>query len=461
MTKDYEAIHNKLNDQAGMKRRSNEKKRLIKRSDQIVKSNRYRAGKLVVKPIKGMQALFPKLKQELQNEKRENAFLVEQNRRLQEKLEAAEKKAAFLTRSIEDERAKDSRALVKEMENHDPSLRTIMIKLNEIQERKEADTEFLQAVADRYVHHQDADVKQMIFEQLYKSFDLRTLSEKYSRIILETSSNSCPWPASFNASLAFQTAKRLMEDDSAENALDDRLTAYRLADELNIVRPGISEVYTSAAAVPLTSASVVKPVDAAGSRGVYRVFSANQIQRIRDGQFLNSENEWREAMTEDLLSGDVHEDKWYLEEHIVEENGEPARDLKFYCFYGEVKLILEVNRSERTEFCWWDVNGKKVITGKYEDERFAGRGFSAEDLLTAEGLSKEIPAPFMRIDFLKTKNKLVLGEFTPKPGNYHEMNSETDYWLGLAYLEAEAKLTEDFLSGKTFKAFHAAVNESK
>ena len=39
----------------------------------------------------------------------------------------------------------------------------------------------------------------------------------------------------------------------------------------------------------------------------------------------------------------------WIQEDIVYNNGKPANDIKVYCFYGEIGLILEVDRSIRTK----------------------------------------------------------------------------------------------------------------
>lgn len=93
------------------------------------------------------------------------------------------------------------------------------------------------------------------------------------------------------------------------------------------------------------------------------------------------------------------------------------RDLKFYTFYGECPLVLEIDRNKnKTRYCWWDENGDVMPTGKYEGELFRGDGFDKNLLDIAKATSLRIPAPFIRIDFLNANPQPVLGEFTPRPG---------------------------------------------
>src|SRR5699024_6795768 len=151
-------------------------------------------------------------------------------------------------------------------------------------------------------------------------------------------------------------------------------------------------------------------------------------------------------------------------ESIVYENSMDrmtGRDLKFYCFYGKVGLILEIIRYPEIRHCWWTRDFKRVTTGKYDESLFSGDAVSPEELQMIEQLSEEIPAPFVRIDFLQSENGLVFGEFTPKPGNYDDFDLKTDQLLGDYYIEAEARLIKDLLKGKTFPEYEQFVQSLK
>jgi hypothetical protein len=94
-----------------------------------------------------------------------------------------------------------------------------------------------------------------------------------------------------------------------------------------------------------------------------------------------------------------------------------------------------------------------VRTGKYDEDLFKGQGAIQSELDLASDISLKIPAPFIRIDFLRSDNGLVFGEFTPKPGNYDDFDEKTDKWLGDYFLEAQGRLNNDLLYGKDFSAF--------
>ena len=161
-------------------------------------------------------------------------------------------------------------------------------------------------------------------------------------------------------------------------------------------------------------------------------------------------------MAKDLATGWVAENNWLAEELVVEdfEKKIPARDLKFYSFYGKVGLILEITRYPELRQCWWTRDGKRIRTGKYEEQLFKGDGVTEEEIAFIEQLSKKIPAPFVRIDFLKSEEGLIFGEFTAKPGNYDYFNEQIDRQLGDYYLEAEINLTNDLFSNKQFNEFN-------
>jgi hypothetical protein len=93
--------------------------------------------------------------------------------------------------------------------------------------------------------------------------------------------------------------------------------------------------------------------------------------------------------------------------------------------------------------------------GDQDDDHFAGRGFTPEMLETAERISAEIPAPFLRIDFHSTGSELVFCEFTPTSGSIWSYGRETDQFLGECYLDAEARLLDDLLKGKSFDVYNS------
>ena len=138
-----------------------------------------------------------------------------------------------------------------------------------------------------------------------------------------------------------------------------------------------------------------------------------------------------------------------MEEFIGDfEGGKPLPpiDLKFYCFFGEVGFVLEVERANETRYCEWLPDGRLAETGRYEGRSFVGSGFTNEQLEIAKRVSQAIPTPFMRIDFIKSKNAFSFGEFTPRPGQFSSFNKEFDRYLGECYLSAEGKVLKSLMA---------------
>lgn len=164
---------------------------------------------------------------------------------------------------------------------------------------------------------------------------------------------------------------------------------------------------------------------------------------VRSGETLSTVDEALTKATKMVESGTINKDAWLLEEFIGDfDQGRPLPpvDLKFYCFYGEVGFVLEVERADQTRYCEWLPDGRLAETGRYPGRTFVGNGFTSQQLETARKISKKIHTPFMRIDFIKSKNTFSFGEFTPRPGQFSSFNKEFDRYLGECYLSAEAKV---------------------
>lgn len=153
--------------------------------------------------------------------------------------------------------------------------------------------------------------------------------------------------------------------------------------------------------------------------------------------------------------------EWEVEELIItnseSESFSPAVGVKFYVFYGEVCLVLQVDRwSGSKKYHWFDSDGASVETGIYKnssDYRVAKPLCSAEDLKMVRKASRELPAPFCRIDFLKGESGLVFGEFAFNSGAPGAFSSLWDKKMGEAFVRAKKRLMRDFLEGKKFSHY--------
>jgi hypothetical protein len=242
--------------------------------------------------------------------------------------------------------------------------------------------------------------------------------------------------------------------------LDDKLAGYRFADALGVRRPAADLTPRPIASINPAPPMVIKPVRSTGARGVYLAFGDRRIVDLRQGDELQS---WAELVGRaDRLMADPRRpfrDAWITEELILD-GKRPARDLKFYCFYGQVVMVQEVERLPAFRRAFWSPDGSLVETGK-GNTLVNGYGAGNEQVAIAERISAEIPAPFMRVDMLRVgKENLVVGEFTPRPGQFEEFDLVTDRWLAEKWVDAERRLLDDALAGRRFDAFEKAVESA-
>jgi len=249
---------------------------------------------------------------------------------------------------------------------------------------------------------------------------------------------------SFRQQLAMRSAAGQVAAGLPEWRVNNKVKAVKYVKRLGV---GIPKQYGrfELADLPDLAQRVLKPVSGAGSKGVFLV---------GNGQILDVQRRERFSSMDELhaRAGQLGKKKWTVEELISSHADEPhpARDLKFYMFYGKIGLVLEVDRYPETRYCWWNGEGQAVATGKYESALFEGEGFSDADKAIAEKISLSIPAPFCRIDLLKGYSKTVFGEITPRPGNFQDFSDEMDYQLGREFMQADARLRKDLLNGADF-----------
>jgi TupA-like ATPgrasp len=260
---------------------------------------------------------------------------------------------------------------------------------------------------------------------------------------------------SFVYELAMQSRRSYVNRDSTAWMLDDKLTAYRFAAELGLVVPMDRLEAVPHRDLRLERGTVVKPLASLMSRGVYVVGESAIIDLARN-ETVGSVDELRRKIEQDAASGRTGKDLW-LEERLITsdvEPGAPARDLKFYCFYGVVGLALETVRVPEVRRCWYNRAGKVVATGKYTGLSFAGNGVPSSYYDLASSVSQRIPAPFVRVDLLASPEGAVLNEFTPKPGGASQFNRATDRRMGELMVSAAGRLHADLLAGKSFAEFN-------
>lgn len=299
---------------------------------------------------------------------------------------------------------------------------------------------------------QEKDNKKATLEQLVDLLGIDELSEPITRLL---SQHKVPLSqaASFKRLLIQATRRRQLYSFQPEWKLNNKRNAYEFIDQLGIPRPKIYEQKKPIDSITLKPGSVLKPENGASSVGVFIIGENQNVQEVRTGEIVSTE-EAIDKIKNYLNKGIIQKDVWMLEEFIggFENNHPvPARDLKFYCFYGEAGFVLEVDRSNKARYCEWLPDGTLADTGRYTNNSFVGNGFSQQEKELAEEISRKVPTPFIRIDFLKSKDKFVFGEFTPRPGQFSSFNREFDRYLGECYLKAESRLLKSMLDRKADK----------
>lgn len=243
--------------------------------------------------------------------------------------------------------------------------------------------------------------------------------------------------------------------------LDDKMTGYRFADTLGIRRPESSQTLVPWSEVEVKSGTVIKVANDSAARGCYLVHSPDNIWSVQEGRRISSIEELREQVSEFLAQSDRGSDgdRWIVEPLLMldQDNGETARDVKLFCFYGNVTLIREIERVPVSRTVHWDENGVEVHPLLKRENSLRVKDFPSEALEMGRRISLEIPAPFVRIDLMLSEDGLYLGEFTPWPGTFARKTPEWDQRLGDEWVKAEARLQDDLIGGKSFATFDEAT----
>ncbi|QKY70433.1 ATP-grasp fold amidoligase family protein [Lentibacillus sp. CBA3610] len=387
--------------------------------------------------------------------KQQNEYIRHLEEKLKETEQALYDAKEENKRLILDSRKPDANKMVQAV-NEAKDNGTLLEYLGDlVQQKKQHDTNYNRTLrhAARLFMNEKQDYRNLVYASAMAGLKMEDIPEFIIRAGLTNGISLRP-TVSFRASLNSRMRQLQLTGSLPEWELDDKRTAYLFADELRLRRPWTSDATYTSTNLPEKSGMVIKPADGAGSRGVYLVQDINDIVDMKRSKKLDNWDDLKASMKQDLDSGWVADDEWTIEELIMENDRTPASDIKFYCFYGKVGLILEIVRYPELKYCWWTPTGERVRTGKYDENLFAGKGVTQAEIDSAAEISRKIPAPFIRIDFLRSANELVFGEFTPKPGNYDDFDEPTDKWLGDYFVEAEDRLTQDLIYGKQFRAYN-------
>lgn len=223
---------------------------------------------------------------------------------------------------------------------------------------------------------------------------------------------------SFDHLLAMHSRASYAVGPSVVYTLDDKITTYRFADSLGVKRPEVLAENVPLEQVPLNSACVLKPKVGVLSKNVFKIID-DEATELTTNRAMPIE-EMLQVLRERITSNKV-KDAWIVEGLVTDpETGGIPRDFKFYGFYGAIPLVLETIREPEVRRCWYDGDGNlEHTTGVFDSSFFEGSGVPDGMMDLAQRISREIPAPFIRIDFLRGSEP-YLNEFTPRPGGLWE-----------------------------------------
>ena len=231
------------------------------------------------------------------------------------------------------------------------------------------------------------------------------------------------YAASMWSRIRFREALQAQAGTNWEFVLEDKNNGRDFARRLGLPLPELYQSEVALRDVRLRANRVVKPSNGAGARGVFICMQDGRIKDLRSKRIFRGNDEFLRRAQAVIDDGLVSRDAWNVEEFVPSNNGGLPNDLKFQCFYGHCPLMAEVKRDGGKAFCWWTPNGKPVDAGSFSGDEFVGEGAEPWLWALAERISRMIPAPFVRIDFLAGGEKIVFGEFTPRPGGVHEVPS--------------------------------------
>ncbi len=237
-----------------------------------------------------------------------------------------------------------------------------------------------------------------------------------------------------------------------EYELEDKDAGRRFAEALGLKTAPVLQREVTLDQIDFQPGTVVKPASGGGSKAVFVIQGGSEILDLQNNVRLPGLDALREAMRRALDLKHARQDSWLVERMVTTRHGGLPTDLKMLTFYGEVGLVQEATRMP-TRLCYYDRSGQKVSTGRYADRAFDGTGLDQAYVDLAERIGGSVPAPFLRIDFYKTDDGPVFGEFTPKPGNFEQFDLSTNRSLGQRFIRARARLLADLFDGKDFATF--------
>jgi acylphosphatase len=231
--------------------------------------------------------------------------------------------------------------------------------------------------------------------------------------------------------------------------LTKKLNGADYARLLGIRTPTKFQADISHTKIKVAPGRVIKPCGSSQCKGVFQILKDGSIYDVRN-QLFQSEDIMFEAIKNMVKSGTP--DSWIVEEFIEGQKGNPPTDLKLYCFYGDIPLIVNIQRYPAHKLNFLNATGEKLACHPgYEGMEWEGSGFTPEEIESVRKISLSIPLPFMRIDFVRSKEgELVFSEFTHTPAQFENFENDFDRLLGKNFVDAESRLYGDLMAGASF-----------
>lgn len=241
----------------------------------------------------------------------------------------------------------------------------------------------------------------------------------------------------------------------ATTLLAPKDAGYAFAASHGVAVPTVIGRYPNAASIEwsvLPDEFVLKTVNGSGSQGVAPLI------RQDDGLFrdlLGDNNLVTPGNVRAMLEEKVHT-RALSKELLVEkmlpsphpECSDLPLDIKVYCFYGEVGMVMvrhsgSSRRNDRIRVRYFDPAGKDlgaVMSHREVDPSLPAPTTLPELISAGQRMSAALPTPFIRLDFYEQADGIVFGEVSGIPGGKQQPRADVDEFLGALWENAEARL---------------------
>src|SRR5690625_1042394 len=185
-----------------------------------------------------------------------------------------------------DDRKNNSRKLLRMV--HEKKLDSEILDFirETVKSKKQHETNYRNALsyAARVYMNEKDDYKNMVYSKALEGLKIEEIPEFMMRAGLSESPIQLRQAASFRGSLNMRIRQKQVIESLQEGVLDDKTAAYQFMEHLGVRIPEISTKTYRLEELPKKGGIVIKPVNGAGGRGVYLVYSNNDIIDIKRGR---------------------------------------------------------------------------------------------------------------------------------------------------------------------------------